>query len=64
VTPLTQLLEAANRGEPHAAGELLPLVYDEPRKLAGAVKELNPEWSAAGFETCRLARERASSLRC
>jgi RNA polymerase sigma factor (TIGR02999 family) len=29
-------LEAANRGDPHAAAELLPLVYDELRKLAAA----------------------------
>jgi RNA polymerase sigma factor (TIGR02999 family) len=38
----TGLLEAADRGDPHAAAELLPLVYDELRKLA----------------TARLARER------
>ncbi len=37
MTPVTQLLEAARRGEPHAAAELLPLVYAELRKLA-AVK--------------------------
>jgi RNA polymerase sigma factor (TIGR02999 family) len=36
VTPVTQLLEAAQRGEPHAAAELLPLVYAELRKLAAA----------------------------
>jgi RNA polymerase sigma factor (TIGR02999 family) len=34
VTPVTQLLEAARRGEPKAAAELLPLVYAELRKLA------------------------------
>jgi hypothetical protein len=37
MTPVTQHLEAACRGEPHAAAELLPLVYAELRKLA-AVK--------------------------
>jgi RNA polymerase sigma factor (TIGR02999 family) len=31
---LTQLLEAIERGEPHAAEELLPLVYDQLRKVA------------------------------
>jgi RNA polymerase sigma factor (TIGR02999 family) len=36
VTPVTQLLEAANRGDRQAAAELLPLVYDELRKLAAA----------------------------
>ena len=37
MTPVTQLLEAARAGDPHAAAELLPLVYAELRKLA-AVK--------------------------
>ncbi len=36
MTPVTQLLEAANRGDRKAAEELLPLVYDELRKLAAA----------------------------
>jgi RNA polymerase sigma factor (TIGR02999 family) len=31
---VTQLLDALNRGEVHAAEQLLPLVYDELRKLA------------------------------
>ena len=31
---VTQLLEAANRGDRQAAAELLPLVYEELRKLA------------------------------
>lgn len=34
--PVTQLLHAAARGEPRATDELLPLVYDELRKLAQA----------------------------
>ena len=34
--PVTALLQAASRGEKHASEELLPLVYDELRKLAGA----------------------------
>jgi hypothetical protein len=32
----TRLLEAAARGEAGAAGELLPAVYDELRRLAAA----------------------------
>ena len=36
VTPVTRLLDAANRGDRQAAAELLPLVYDELRKLAAA----------------------------
>ena len=33
---LTRILDAAAAGDPHAAAELLPLVYDELRKLAAA----------------------------
>ena len=33
---LTRLLEAAHRGDRRASAELLPLVYDELRKLAAA----------------------------
>jgi RNA polymerase sigma factor (TIGR02999 family) len=31
---VTQVLNAIEQGDPHAAGQLLPLVYDELRKLA------------------------------
>jgi RNA polymerase sigma factor (TIGR02999 family) len=34
VSDVTRILEAAQRGEPSAAHELLPLVYDELRRLA------------------------------
>jgi RNA polymerase sigma factor (TIGR02999 family) len=33
---LTQILDQMQRGDPHRADELLPLVYEELRKLAGA----------------------------
>src|SRR5262249_50183047 len=33
---VTQILNAIEHGDPHAAAELLPLVYDELRKLAAA----------------------------
>jgi RNA polymerase sigma factor (TIGR02999 family) len=33
---VTQILAAIEAGDPHAAGELLPLVYEELRKLAAA----------------------------
>ena len=33
---VTQILSAIEAGDPHAASELLPLVYDELRKLATA----------------------------
>ncbi|HMF14226.1 MAG TPA: ECF-type sigma factor, partial [Gemmataceae bacterium] len=31
---VTQILNAIEQGDPHAAEQLLPLVYDELRKLA------------------------------
>jgi RNA polymerase sigma factor (TIGR02999 family) len=34
VSDVTRILEAVQRGEPHAAEELLPLVYDELRRIA------------------------------
>jgi len=34
MTEVTQILNAIEQGDPHAAEELLPLVYDELRKLA------------------------------
>src|SRR5215203_3086032 len=36
VADVTQILTAIERGDPRAAAELLPLVYDELRKLAAA----------------------------
>src|SRR5215813_11394509 len=34
MTEVTRILSAIEQGDPHAAAELLPLVYDELRKLA------------------------------
>jgi RNA polymerase sigma factor (TIGR02999 family) len=34
VSEVTRVLSAIEQGDPHAAGQLLPLVYDELRKLA------------------------------
>src|SRR6267143_1504406 len=36
MSDLTQLIEAAHKGDRQAAAQLLPLVYDELRKLAAA----------------------------
>jgi RNA polymerase sigma factor (TIGR02999 family) len=36
MSDLTRLIDAAAAGQPHAAAELLPLVYEELRKLAAA----------------------------
>ena len=34
MTDVTRILSAIEHGDPHAAEQLLPLVYDELRKLA------------------------------
>jgi RNA polymerase sigma factor (TIGR02999 family) len=36
MSEITRILDAAGRGDPHAAEQLLPLVYDELRRLAAA----------------------------
>jgi RNA polymerase sigma factor (TIGR02999 family) len=36
MSEVTRILSAIDQGDPHAAGQLLPLVYDELRKLAAA----------------------------
>jgi DNA-directed RNA polymerase specialized sigma24 family protein len=36
MSDVSQILHAIDAGDPHAAGQLLPLVYDELRKLAAA----------------------------
>lgn len=41
---VTRILSAIDAGDPHAAGQLLPLVYEELRKLAAAKMALeNPD---------------------
>ena len=41
---VTPILRAIEQGDPRAAEQLLPLVYDELRKLAAALGL--PQWSA------------------
>ena len=36
MSDVTHILSAIEAGDPHAAAQLLPLVYEEPRKLAAA----------------------------
>lgn len=40
---VTQLLNSIDQGDPKAAGELLPLVYEELRKLAAAKMAQQPD---------------------
>ena len=42
MTEVTLLLNAIDRGDPHAAADLLPLVYDELRRLAAARLAVEP----------------------
>jgi len=43
VSEVTQILQLIERGDPKAAEELLPLVYEELRKLAAAKMAQQPE---------------------
>lgn len=42
MTEVTRLLSEIDRGDPHAAPQLLPLVYDELRRLAAARLAVEP----------------------
>jgi RNA polymerase sigma factor (TIGR02999 family) len=52
---VTQLLDAAARGEAHAADQLLPLVYDELRRLAAGY--LNEEKAGQTLQPTALVHE-------
>ena len=43
MSDVTQLLNAVEKGDPRASEELLPLVYEELRKLAAARMAQQPE---------------------
>ncbi len=55
MTPVTQLLAAAQRGDRRAADELLPLVYAELRQLAAA--KLTHEPSGHSLDATALVHE-------
>jgi RNA polymerase sigma factor (TIGR02999 family) len=52
---VTRLLDAAAAGEPHAAAELLPLVYDELRELAA--RRLSAEKAGQTLQPTALVHE-------
>src|SRR5262245_56922396 len=52
---LTQILAAVERGDPHAADQLLPLVYDELRRLAAA--QMARERSGQTIDATALVHE-------
>ena len=51
----TQILSAIEQGDPHAAGQLLPLVYDELRQLAA--QKLAHEAAGQTLEPTALVHE-------
>src|SRR5262249_33959732 len=57
---VTQILESIERGDPHAADKLLPLVYDELRKLASA--RLAQEKPGQTLQATALVHEAYSRL--
>src|SRR5262245_66449405 len=52
---VTQILESIERGDPHAADQLLPLVYDELRKLAA--QKLSQERAGQTLQATALVHE-------
>lgn len=55
MTEVTRILEAIGRGNPQAAGELLPLVYDELRQLAA--QKLSRERPGQTLQATALVHE-------
>ena len=55
MSAVTQILSAIEQGDPHAAEQLLPLVYDELRKLAAA--KLAQEKPGQTLEATALVHE-------
>jgi RNA polymerase sigma factor (TIGR02999 family) len=55
MSDFTQILSAIEQGDPHAAEQLLPLVYDELRKLAAA--KLAQEKPGQTLEATALVHE-------
>ncbi|MBX9681769.1 MAG: hypothetical protein K2X38_23675 [Gemmataceae bacterium] len=54
----TAILEAIEAGDPHAAGKLLPLVYDELRRLAAAKIPMPPDSSSCAIMRALRRRSR------
>ena len=55
MTEVTRILSAIEKGDPHAAEQLLPLVYDELRKLAA--QKLAQEKPGQTLEATALVHE-------
>src|SRR3977135_2831475 len=55
MSEVTRILNAIEHGDPHAASQLLPLVYDELRKLAA--QKMAQEASGQTLEATALVHE-------
>src|SRR5580658_6571327 len=55
MTEVTRILDQIHQGDPHAAGQLMPLVYDELRKLAA--QKLSQEKAAQTLQATALVHE-------
>ncbi len=58
MSEVTRILSAIEQGDPHAAGQLLPLVYDELRKLAArklALEKPGRPWTRRRWSTRRTS---------
>jgi len=55
MTDVAQILSAIRQGDPHAAGQLLPLVYDELRRLAA--QKLSHEKPGQTLDATALVHE-------
>jgi RNA polymerase sigma factor (TIGR02999 family) len=55
MSEVTRILSAIEQGDPHAAGQLLPLVYDELRKLAA--QKLTQEKPGQTLQATALVHE-------
>lgn len=55
MTEVTRILNAIEQGDPNAVGQLLPLVYDELRRLAG--QKLAHEQQAQTLQATALVHE-------
>jgi hypothetical protein len=55
MTEVTHILSAIEQGDPHAAEQLLPLVYDELRKLAA--QKMAQEKSGQTLQATALVHE-------
>ena len=55
MSEVTHILSAIAQGDPHAASQLLPLVYDELRLLAA--QKLTHEWPGQTLDATALVHE-------